>query len=121
MGILSIFSSPSSEQDKRATEIRTGAVAPTRSERQRCWEARDAYFACLDANNIVDALKDDKKAGKACGKEGDKFEGDCATQWVTYFKKWRVQDIQKKARIRELEAQGANKLDVNTDFAPRKD
>lgn len=39
---------------------------------------------------------------------------------VTYFKKWRVQDIQKKARLKELEAQGASKMDVQTDFAARK-
>lgn len=37
-------------------------------------------------------------------------------QQVTYFKKWRVQDIQKRARLKELEAQGAVKMDVNTDF-----
>jgi cytochrome c oxidase assembly factor 6 len=35
---------------------------------------------------------------------------------VTYFKKWRVQDIQKKARLKELEAQGAHKMDLQTDF-----
>ncbi|GAB1317501.1 Cytochrome c oxidase, subunit VIb [Madurella fahalii] len=116
MGLFSIFSSPS---DKRADEIRTGAVAPSRAERQRCWAARDAYFACLDANNIIDALKDDKKAIRACGAESSQFDRDCATQWVTYFKKWRVQDIQKKARLKELEAQGANKMDVQTDFATR--
>jgi cytochrome c oxidase assembly factor 6 len=38
---------------------------------------------------------------------------------VTYFKKWRVQDIQKRARLKELEAQGANKMDVQTDFTAR--
>lgn len=37
-------------------------------------------------------------------------------QQVTYFKKWRVQDIQKRARLKELEAQGAVKMDVNTEF-----
>ncbi|KAK4192303.1 cytochrome c oxidase assembly factor 6 [Podospora australis] len=109
----------SSPEEKRATEIRSGAVAPTRAERQKCWESRDLYFACLDKNSIIDALKDEKAAAKACGAESKGFERDCATQWVTYFKKWRVQDIQKKARLAELEAQGANKLDVNTDFAPR--
>lgn len=163
MGLLSgIF--PPSEADKRATEVRTGAVAPSRAERQKCWEARDAYFACLDGHGIVDALKDDKAAARACGSESAGFEKDCATQWVslerlprypllllggykerglllvvwcmvlslvdfekadgwvwqvTYFKKWRVQDIQKKARLKELEAQGAQKMDVNSDFAPR--
>jgi cytochrome c oxidase assembly factor 6 len=30
-----------------------------------------------------------------------------------------VQDIKKKARLKELEAQGANKMDVQTDFAQR--
>ncbi|KAJ4293041.1 hypothetical protein N0V88_005705 [Collariella sp. IMI 366227] len=102
MGLFN-FSSPPTETDKRATDIRTGAVAPKRAERARCWEARDGYFACLDANNIVDALKEEKKAAG-----------------VTYFKKWRVQDIQKRARIKELEAQGAHKMDVSSDFAERK-
>jgi len=36
---------------------------------------------------------------------------------VTYFKKWRVQDIQKKARLKELEAQGANKMDIQSDMS----
>ncbi|KAK3385043.1 oxidoreductase-like protein [Podospora didyma] len=118
MGLFGFFEK--SDADKRASEIRTGAAVPTRAERQRCWEARDGYFACLDKSGIVDPVKDDKKAAKACGTETAQFERDCATQWVIYFKKWRVQDIQKKARLKELKAQGANKLDVQTDFAPRK-
>jgi cytochrome c oxidase assembly factor 6 len=81
MGFFGLFGQ--SEEEKRATEVRAGVVAPTRSERQRCWEARDNYFACLDANNIVDALKDSKQAAKACGKQSAQFEKDCATQWVS--------------------------------------
>ncbi|KAK4154318.1 cytochrome c oxidase assembly factor 6 [Chaetomidium leptoderma] len=119
MGLLTNLFPSSSDADKRATEIRSGAVAPTREERKKCWEARDTYFACLDANGIVDALKDDSKAARACGGESAGFEKDCAAQWVTYFKKWRVQDVQKKARLKELEAQGANKMDVQTDFTAR--
>lgn len=38
---------------------------------------------------------------------------------VTYFKKWRVQEIQKQARLKELEAQGANKMDIQSDFSKR--
>ena len=84
MGLLSaIF--PPSETDKRATEVRTGAVAPSRSERQQCWAARDGYFACLDAHGIVDALKDEKQAARACGAASETFERDCATQWVSWF------------------------------------
>ncbi|KAK4098722.1 hypothetical protein N658DRAFT_499171 [Parathielavia hyrcaniae] len=118
MGLLSTLFP--SESDKRATEIRTGAVAPSRAERQKCWEARDGYFACLDAHGIVDALKEDAEAARACAAESAEFEKDCAAQWVTYFKKWRVQDIQKKARLKELEAQGANRMDVQTDFTQRR-
>ncbi|KAK0749963.1 cytochrome oxidase c subunit VIb-domain-containing protein [Schizothecium vesticola] len=109
-----------SPSDDRAQSIRSGTVAPTRSERQRCWEARDAYFSCLDAHNIVDALKDNKAAGKACGAQSAQFEQNCATQWVTYFKKWRVQELQKKVRLKELEAQGAVKMDVNAQFTERR-
>jgi cytochrome c oxidase assembly factor 6 len=35
---------------------------------------------------------------------------------VTYFKKWRIADIQKKAKIAALEAEGANKLDAKPDL-----
>lgn len=82
---MGFFSSQPSEQEKRATEVRTGAVAPSRAERQKCWAARDAYFACLDANAIVDPLKEDKAAARACGPEGKGFEMDCASQWVCRF------------------------------------
>lgn len=72
-----------SSTDKRADEVRSGAVAPSRTERRRCWESRDAYFACLDRNNILDAIKDDKAAAKQCGGESTVFERDCAAEWVS--------------------------------------
>lgn len=81
--VLGLFEQ--SEADKRAAEVRAGTVAPTRSERQKCWMARDSYFACLDKNNIVDALKDEKAAAKACKAESAEFEKDCAAQWVSYI------------------------------------
>ena len=43
-------------------------------------------------------------------------------QWLTcllqvkYFKQWRVADIQKKARIAQLEAEGAVRMDVTTEL-----
>ncbi|EGS22153.1 oxidoreductase-like protein [Thermochaetoides thermophila DSM 1495] len=118
MGLFGLFQS---EEDKRAEEIRKGTVAPTRAERQKCWASRDLFYACLDKHNIIDPIKDEKAATKKCSSENAAFERDCAAQWVTYFKKWRVQDIQKKARLKELEAQGAYKMDVQTEFAPKKD
>ncbi|KAL0936975.1 Cytochrome c oxidase subunit 6B-like protein new16 [Colletotrichum truncatum] len=115
MGLFSAFQK--SDEDRRAEEVRSGARAPDRSERRKCWEARDAYFGCLDRNAITDALKDDGKARKACPKENADFERDCAAAWVKYFKQWRVADIQKKERIAQLEAENAIKMDVTTTFA----
>lgn len=100
--------------DKRADEVRSGAVAPTRTERKKCWESRDAYFACLDRNNILDAVKDDKAAAKNCGGESAVFERDCASEWVTYFKKWRVAEHNKKQRLAQLQAQGAQSVEIQT-------
>ncbi|GJD00122.1 hypothetical protein ColKHC_08947 [Colletotrichum higginsianum] len=114
---MGLFSSFQSEETRRAEEVRTGARAPDRSERRKCWDARDAYFGCLDRNTIVDALKDDTKARKACPTENADFERDCAAAWVKYFKQWRVADIQKKQRIAQLEAENAVKMDVTTSFA----
>lgn len=90
MGVFDFLSS--GETDKRAEEVRSGAVAPLRTERQKCYYARDAYFACLDANNIVDALKDGKAASKACGAQSKEFERDCATQWVGSHPRGGVED-----------------------------
>jgi cytochrome c oxidase assembly factor 6 len=80
MGWFSAFQTP---EQKRAEDIRTGAVAPTRSERQLCYTSRDAYFGCLDRANILDAEKNGKEAAKACPKETAEFERDCAAQWVS--------------------------------------
>lgn len=68
-----------------------GRIAPDRSSRERCWEGRDRFFACLDRNNILDAVKDDKEARRKCGKEAEEFDGACAKAWVClhYGKKTR--------------------------------
>jgi cytochrome c oxidase assembly factor 6 len=75
--------SSSTVEEKRAEEVRSGARPPDRSERKRCWEARDAYFSCLDRSDIVDATKDASKAAKMCPSETTAFERDCATAWVS--------------------------------------
>ncbi|RFU73103.1 cytochrome c oxidase, subunit vib [Trichoderma arundinaceum] len=105
-------------EDTRADAIRSGTAIPNREERAVCWAARDAYFACLDANNIIDANKDASAAAKACPKPSADFERDCSAAWVKYFKQWRVADLQKKKRLEELRKQGAVEMDVNTSFAP---
>lgn len=72
--------SSSSSDTTRAPD--GGRIAPDRTSRQRCWEGRDLFFTCLDDNNIIDALKDDKEARRKCAKEIAEFETACSKTWV---------------------------------------
>ena len=84
MGFFGLFSSPS-PQATAAEEVRSGARAPSRQERELCWAARDAYFGCLDAHSVVDALSEPGKSTAAakCAAQSDGFERDCARAWVS--------------------------------------
>lgn len=58
--------------------------APTRAQRKLCWENRDAYFACLDQNGIMQA--DDGELGDKAGVCKDfrkAYEGACGKSWVS--------------------------------------
>lgn len=59
-----------------------GYIAPDRSSRAHCWEMRDEFFRCLDRNDILDSVKEDEKARKACAPELKEFEKACASSWV---------------------------------------
>ncbi|KAI1362004.1 oxidoreductase-like protein [Xylaria arbuscula] len=109
MGIFGLWSS---EDDKRKEEVRSGARAPDRNERKRCWDARDAFFQCLDKHDVIDSLTGDgkKTADSQCALEDKGFHDNCATAWVTYFKKYRVADYQKKKTLERLQKEGANKV-----------
>lgn len=62
----------------------TETIAPNRSQRARCWEARDAFFRCLDANGIIDSLKGKELAAEKCGKEDVEFSKECVGSWVCH-------------------------------------
>ncbi|KAF2501796.1 hypothetical protein BU16DRAFT_522687 [Lophium mytilinum] len=79
---------------------------PMRSKRDKCYAARDAFFNCLEQNNILDAIKDQDKSKVVCGAQNQQFEQNCATAWVEYFKKRRVVEYQKVQTIRRIEAEG---------------
>lgn len=87
-------------------------IAPDRSQRSKCWEARDAYFACLDKNNVIDSLSSANKAvaDKACAEESKDFDSSCASSWVQYFKKRRVMEYQRNQQLEKLKAEGALEL-----------
>lgn len=87
-----------------------GSLPPSRSARSKCWAARDAYFACLDSNDLwlqglrpqtheeiiaIDPQRapvkseSDKSLSKeekgklfACKEMKAMFEKDCLPSWV---------------------------------------
>lgn len=71
---MGLFSSSTQEPPQEAMQ--------KKASRQLCWDARDEFFACLDKNNIVDAIKHDKEARQACGAEVKQFESLCVSSWV---------------------------------------
>lgn len=91
MGFFS--NSPTQESPTTVTNITQAApsqdggyIAPDRTARAACWEGRDAFFRCLDANSIIDSVKDDEKARTACPKDLAAFERDCASSWVSHVR-----------------------------------
>ncbi|KAH7138344.1 cytochrome oxidase c subunit VIb-domain-containing protein [Dendryphion nanum] len=84
---------------------------PSRTNRAKCYEARDAFFECLDRNSILDSINtknNQAKAKKACGQEDLVFEKNCAHSWVEYFKKQRVVNWQKEQTIKKIEREGGD-------------
>ncbi|KAF5342269.1 hypothetical protein D9611_001303 [Ephemerocybe angulata] len=88
------FSSSSTKPDE---EVGT----TTRQNRQVCWEARDAYFACLDTQNVVKAGEE----GSACAAQKKEYEGHCARSWIDYFNQRRVIAEAQKDRLARAAAQ----------------
>lgn len=102
-------SSPSPTTPEKSTD--GGFIAPDRSARDKCWSGRDAFFKCLDENDIIDSVKEDEKARKLCAPELKAFEAACADSWVTYFKKRKVFEHQKALTLKRLEEEGAQPMD----------
>ncbi|KAK2159342.1 hypothetical protein LSH36_154g01063 [Paralvinella palmiformis] len=56
-------------------------AAPTKDEREKCWNARDSLWKCLDENN------DDESK---CTKFRKAFQKHCSKQWTKYFDRRRA-------------------------------
>ncbi|KAJ7189496.1 cytochrome oxidase c subunit VIb-domain-containing protein [Mycena pura] len=72
-----------------------------RQERQKCWEGRDAYFACLDGVGVVKAGTE----GTACAAENRVYQQRCAQSWVTYFNERRRLAFTQKDMIAQAKLQ----------------
>ncbi|KAI9745883.1 MAG: hypothetical protein M1818_000564 [Claussenomyces sp. TS43310] len=109
---MGLFSSTSPSPPAPKISSDGTPIAPDRSQRSKCWEARDAYFSCLDKHDIVDSLSsvNKSKANKECAQESKGFETNCATSWVQYFKKRRVMEYQRNKQLEKLKAEGALEL-----------
>lgn len=84
MGLLT--SSPTQNAPPPPAPSSDGAyIAPDRSARQHCWDARDNFFSCLDRNGIVNSIEEKDKVEKVCGAENQRLEGECAKSWVCCF------------------------------------
>lgn len=124
------FGSSSSSSSSTATTpaLPDGAPpAPTREERKKCWTARDAYFGCLDRNNIIVPGEESKGPDGAetkvglCHGEQDAYSKDCAKAWVShqrfittlsdadqydYFNKRRVLEARQRKTLQAAADQG---------------
>ncbi|KAH7378808.1 cytochrome oxidase c subunit VIb-domain-containing protein [Pyrenochaeta sp. MPI-SDFR-AT-0127] len=99
-----------SNDDSGVKKTAGGAFeSPSRSNRKQCYAARDAFFECLDKNNVLDSIntKDGRaKAASFCAQLDQEFEKNCAHSWVEYFKKQRVVNYQREQTIKKIESQG---------------
>ena len=68
------FTSGSTKPDKDSN-------SSFREDRSKCWEARDAYFACLDAAQVVVAGTE----GSKCALQRKAYEQNCAKSWVCLY------------------------------------
>ena len=71
----------SSEKEKESNP-------PARQDRQKCWESRDAYFACLDVKGVVVPGEEGSTQCTALKKE---YEKNCAKSWVSTHLHFAVQ------------------------------
>ncbi|EIN03998.1 hypothetical protein PUNSTDRAFT_108838 [Punctularia strigosozonata HHB-11173 SS5] len=76
--------------------------AASRSDRQKCWDSRDAYFKCLDAAGI---LTPGEETGARCKAENEVYEQNCAKSWIDYFNKRRVLAEQQKSVLIQADNQ----------------
>ncbi|KAJ9504111.1 hypothetical protein LTR99_005960 [Exophiala xenobiotica] len=98
---------PAQPESARPKSQDGGFVAPDRNAREICWESRDIFFECLDKNNILDAIKEDDKARKACSKEVADYEKDCARSWIKYFKQKRVMEYDRDRTLQRIQQDDA--------------
>ncbi|KAI9350680.1 hypothetical protein BDR26DRAFT_1003524 [Obelidium mucronatum] len=105
---------------------------PLKTQRAKCWAARDAYFACLDKNGLwlnglqvsghdaivaLDLTKppirqqsdktlttEEREKLFVCTKDLEEFGKECLASWVFHFSMLRVKELQRKHLVDHQEA-----------------
>ncbi|KAI8910567.1 hypothetical protein DFJ77DRAFT_470229 [Powellomyces hirtus] len=121
-----------------------GSLPPSRSDRAKCWKARDAYFRCLDSHGLYlqglapqtheeiiaidpqrltvasekdrNLSKDDKKKLFACRETKEEFDTGCLASWVQHFSLLRVKDLQTAHMKKRMDEEDAKQSTSNDDF-----
>ncbi|CAI2301849.1 unnamed protein product [Caenorhabditis sp. 36 PRJEB53466] len=78
-----------------------------KSERRKCYEARDKYVDCVE--KFLEQGKSEKDATKGCRAERTNFDGNCPTSWVNHF----IRKYQFEKYKKSLADQGVNIADKN--------
>jgi hypothetical protein len=73
---------PFSGSGSSSTDDKIENPAPTRQQRQECWNSRDLYFDCLTNGGIAKA---GSETGSVCAMERKAYEGKCGKTWVSCF------------------------------------
>ena len=60
-------------------------AALDRAGRKACWEARDAFFQCLNLHNVAVPPEGGSKGkgSDVCVAERERYERDCPKSWVS--------------------------------------
>lgn len=85
MGIFSTSTSASVLPSNPKPSSDGAFEAPNRDARAHCYQARDAFFECLERNSIVDSIREKETVEKVCGDPGKIFDRECAASWVRTY------------------------------------
>lgn len=85
---------------------------PDKSKRQKCWDARDEYWKCLDKNSPDYSATSGQEGPSECLKLRKLFETGCPAQWVKHFDRKRTYE-----QFKEKMNQGFDP--VNQEKAPK--
>jgi cytochrome c oxidase assembly factor 6 len=100
--------------------VETGNLPPSKSKREKCYEARDKYFTCLDENGLwLDGLKPknheqvvsiqpskidyQQQKPSPCSLLREMFKNECLPSWFIHFQLNRVQDKQSDYLVKEMQ------------------